>query len=144
MNAQVVAPKLAYALAILLGLAVLYGVVRQMPYPGMALFWVAFFLAMKPVLGMRTWVHALAAGAIASILHLLVLPGELVRLAPERALPGPRHPVRIRENHTRHAADSAKAVSASSGIVTNPSHSICRSVHDTPWAQGVMLSGIRW
>ena len=36
----------------------------------------------------------------------------------------------------------ANAASAISGIVINPSHSICREVQEIPSVQGVMLSGI--
>jgi hypothetical protein len=54
----------------MVGLSLLYGVVRAMPY-GMIVFYGALFAFLKPVLGMRTWWHALAAAVAASALYLL-------------------------------------------------------------------------
>lgn len=53
---------------IVVGAPLLYGVARLIPY-GMMLFFVALFLILKPIVGMRSWLYAAGGGVGAGALY---------------------------------------------------------------------------
>lgn len=62
---------LILAIAIVAGLAVVRGLAGNLPY-GTAVFVGVCILALKPIVGFRTWWHALAGAAVGAFLAVVV------------------------------------------------------------------------
>lgn len=73
--------KTLYIVCSVLVLAALKGVAGNSPL-GMGVFFLAVFLLMKPLVGIRSWGHALLGGVVASILYIAY--PRVVHTAPER------------------------------------------------------------
>ena len=58
-------------MALVIGSPILYGIGQHLAPWGMMIFWIGFFLLLKPVVDFTNWWKALMGGITASILYAL-------------------------------------------------------------------------